>query len=86
MNTRIKTETAANEGGTVWRDRKTKLERCITQKCKVRSNDWSSHKWEVTFTEFKSHDGMPAAGTTLYTRKMTQMSNGPTGLNTRIKT
>ncbi len=41
LDARIEKEIAANEGGTVWSDRKAMLERCIAQKNRVMRND----KW-----------------------------------------
>ncbi len=68
---KIEKESESNERGTMWRDRKARLEKCISQKNSVMSND----KREEQFTKFKAHVGMPARGTRLFNLQMTQLSN-----------
>ena len=68
---KIEKESESNERGTMWRDRKARLEKCISQKNSVMSND----KKEEQFAKFKAHVGMPARDTRLFNLQMTQLSN-----------
>ena len=81
LDARIEKEIATNEWGTVWSDRKGRLESSIAQKYRAMRSD----KWEEQYAVFQAHMGMPARGTKLYNWQKNQLSNIPTGLNARIK-
>ena len=72
---------AENEGSTVWRDRRGRLDNCIAQKKRNAHNI----KWESKFSEFESCDVMSAVGTMLYTWQMHQLSNEHASLNAKIQ-
>ena len=69
MDARIEKEIAESEGGTVWSDRKDKLERCIAQK----NRDMLSVKWEQQYAEFEGLV-MPERGSKLYNWQNNQLS------------
>jgi hypothetical protein len=79
LDARIEKEIAESKGGTVWSDRKDKLERCIAQK----NRDMLSVKWEQQYAEFEGHV-MPERGSKLYNWQNNQLSIGHAGLDARI--
>ncbi len=73
MDSKIEKENYVNEEGTMWIDKKVRLENCIVQKNCVMSN--GNVTWEEQYTEFEACNGMPVKGTTLQNWKKNQMSN-----------
>jgi hypothetical protein len=55
---KIKKEIAANEGSTIWRDRRARLVACIVKKNKG--------ECDVKYAEFKNYDGMPESKSASY--------------------
>ena len=76
MNAKIQKELAANEGSTVWSDRRERLCDCVAQKI--------DNKWENQYAELERCVVMPAVGTKLYTWQSYQLGNGDASLNTKI--
>jgi hypothetical protein len=83
---KIEKESKLNEGGTVGRDRKVRLEDSIIQKASAMAKR-RMDKCEEQFALFKAqaHEGVPETGTTVYNWQMNQMSNVRTGLGYKIE-
>jgi hypothetical protein len=81
LDAKIKEEIEANEGRTVWSDRKARFLDCIAQKITVMP---SRDVWEENCADFKACDGMPVRGTKEYNWR-NQFSSGPAGLDSNIK-
>ena len=45
----------------------------------------SRTEWDAKFDEYRAHSGMPDIHTPLYNQQRTQLGNGHSSLNTRIK-
>jgi len=63
---KIKKEISANEGSTLWRDRRAKLVACIAKK--------KDDEWEEKYTEFDDYDGMPETTSVLYNWQHNQLT------------
>ncbi len=81
MDAKIKKKIKANEGGTMWRDRKASFLVCIVQKHIMTSKD----VWEKNYANFEACDGMPAKWTKEYNVRQKQLSSGPFGLDGKVK-
>ncbi len=51
LNAKIKKEIEANEGGTMWRDRKARFLDCVLQKISVMPG---RETWEENYTDFEA--------------------------------
>ena len=82
LDAEIRKEIEADEGSTLWSDRKARFLDCIAQKITVMP---SRDVWEENYADFEACEGMPARGTKEYNQRLTQLSSGPAGLNAKIK-
>jgi hypothetical protein len=82
LDAKIKKEIKANEGGTVWRDRKARLLDCVAQKKSVMP---SRDVWEENYTKFEAYQGIPKRDTKEYNWMVTQLNNKNIGLDAKIK-
>ncbi len=64
---KIKKEIAANEGSTVWRDRRAKLVACIAKK--------KDDEWEEKYAEFDDYDRMPKSRPKLHNWQHNQLAS-----------
>ena len=64
---KIKKEIAANEGSTVWRDRRAKLVACIAKK--------KDDEWEEKYAEFDDYDRMPKSRSNLHNWQYNQLAS-----------
>jgi hypothetical protein len=71
MDCKIEKEIEANEGSTMWSDRKVRLFNFMVLKSIAKC----SGKWEKKYTEFKAHNRLPAKSTKSYNWKQHQLSS-----------